>query len=82
VVEVGVSVNAEVIELFFTIAEKSNESDLSEQGRTFMNPDDPDAFVLPDLNTMLHDVDVGLHRLDHPIRIRSEQAWWASLRMN
>ncbi|HEY0369336.1 MAG TPA: preprotein translocase subunit SecA, partial [Chthoniobacterales bacterium] len=30
-------------ELFFTIDEKSNESDLSEQGRAFLNPDDPDA---------------------------------------
>src|SRR5205823_1378478 len=36
-------------ELFFTIDEKSNESDLSEQGRSFLNPDDPNAFVLPDL---------------------------------
>src|SRR5207247_8757920 len=36
-------------ELFFTIDEKSNEADLSEQGRTFLNPDDPNAFVLPDL---------------------------------
>src|ERR1700737_285147 len=36
-------------DLFFTIDEKSNESDLSEQGRTFLNPDDPNAFVLPDL---------------------------------
>jgi len=36
-------------ELFFTIDEKSNEADLSEQGRMFLNPDDPNAFVLPDL---------------------------------
>src|SRR6266699_3264990 len=36
-------------ELFFTIDEKSNEADLSEQGRIFLNPDDPNAFVLPDL---------------------------------
>ncbi|MCA1658783.1 MAG: preprotein translocase subunit SecA, partial [Verrucomicrobiaceae bacterium] len=36
-------------ELFFTIDEKSNESDLSEQGRAFLNPDEPDSFVLPDL---------------------------------
>ena len=37
-------------ELFFTIEEKSNDADLSEQGRVFLNPlDDPNAFVLPDL---------------------------------
>src|ERR1700748_2586136 len=34
-------------ELFFTIDEKSNEADLSEQGRAFLNPDEPDSFVLP-----------------------------------
>src|ERR1044072_2337178 len=33
-------------ELFFNIDEKSNESDLSEQGRAFLNPDDPNALVL------------------------------------
>src|SRR5678816_3170936 len=36
-------------ELFFTIDEKSNEADLSEQGRIFLNPDDPNAFVSPHL---------------------------------
>ncbi len=45
-------------ELFFTIDEKSNESDLSEQGRAFMNPDDPDAFVLPDLISEFTDIDL------------------------
>src|SRR5207253_11035586 len=33
-------------ELFFIIDEKSNESDLSEQGRAFLIPDDPISFVL------------------------------------
>ncbi|HEX4638653.1 MAG TPA: preprotein translocase subunit SecA [Chthoniobacterales bacterium] len=45
-------------ELFFTIDEKSNESDLSEQGRTFLNPDDPNAFVLPDLISEFTDIDL------------------------
>ncbi|MGH7938550.1 MAG: preprotein translocase subunit SecA, partial [Chthoniobacterales bacterium] len=36
-------------ELFFTMDEKSHEADLSEQGRAYLNPDDPDSFVLPDL---------------------------------
>src|SRR5439155_24554169 len=36
-------------EIFFTIDEKSNEADLSEQGRAFLNPDVRNAFVLPDL---------------------------------
>jgi preprotein translocase subunit SecA len=46
-------------ELFFTIDEKSNESDLSEQARAFLNPDDPDAFVLPDLISEFTDIDLN-----------------------
>ena len=45
-------------ELFFTIDEKSNESDLSEQGREFLNPDDPNAFVLPDLISEFTEIDL------------------------
>src|SRR6202045_3297262 len=45
-------------ELFFTIDEKSNESDLSEQGRRFLNPDDPNAFVLPDLISEFPEIDL------------------------
>ncbi len=46
-------------ELFFTIDEKSNETDLSEQGREFLNPDDPDAFVLPDLISEFTEIDLN-----------------------
>src|SRR6266581_3444655 len=45
-------------ELFFTIDEKSNEADLSEQGRSFLNPDDPNAFVLPDLINEFTEIDL------------------------
>ncbi len=45
-------------ELFFTIEERSSEADLSEQGRGFLSPDEPDAFVLPDLMTGFADIDV------------------------
>ncbi len=44
-------------ELFFTIDERAQESDLSELGRDFLNPDDPEAFVLPDLMTAFADID-------------------------
>ena len=44
-------------ELFFTIDERAHEADLSEKGREFLNPDDPDAFVLPDLITQFADID-------------------------
>ncbi len=44
-------------ELFFVMDERNHEADLSEQGRTFMNPDDPDTFVLPDLITQFAEID-------------------------
>ena len=44
-------------ELFFTIDEKQHDSDLTEKGRKYLNPNDPDAFVIPDLVTALQDVD-------------------------
>ncbi len=46
-------------ELLYAIDEKSHEADLTEKGRNFMSPKDPDAFMLPDLSTALHDVDAG-----------------------
>jgi len=45
-------------ELFFTIDEKSNDADLSEQGRDFLNPDDSNAFVLPDLISEFTEIDL------------------------
>ena len=44
-------------ELFFTIDEKQHDSDLTEKGRKFLNPNDPDAFVIPDLVTALQEID-------------------------
>lgn len=44
-------------DLFFTIDEKRHEADLTEKGRNTVSPDDPDAFVLPDLLVTLHDID-------------------------
>ena len=46
-------------EAYFTIDPKSNESDLSERGRTYLNPDDPNMFVLPDLITRFHDIEAN-----------------------
>jgi len=50
---------AEKEELFYAIDEKSHEADLTEKGRNFMSPKDPEAFVLPDLTTALHEIDAG-----------------------
>jgi preprotein translocase subunit SecA len=50
---------AEKEELLFAIDEKGHEADLTEKGRNFLSPKDPDAFMLPDLSTLLHEIDNG-----------------------
>src|SRR6202041_1982351 len=64
-------------ELLFAIDEKGHEADLTEKGRNFISPKDPDAFVLPDLATQLHDVDAGAEtdprkRLESKAKLQSE----------
>ena len=49
-------------ELYFAMDEKSHDADLTEKGRTFLSPKDPDAFVLPDLTTIFHEIDSGPER--------------------
>jgi preprotein translocase subunit SecA len=54
-----VELYAEKEQLFFAIDEKSHEADLTEKGRNYLSPKDPDAFMLPDLTTALHEIDAG-----------------------
>ncbi|WP_395753256.1 preprotein translocase subunit SecA [Prosthecobacter sp.] len=44
-------------ELYYFIEEKSHDADLTEMGRNFLNPDEPDAFVLPDIATVYSEID-------------------------
>ncbi|WP_395744746.1 preprotein translocase subunit SecA [Prosthecobacter sp.] len=44
-------------ELYYFIEEKSHDADLTEMGRNFLNPDEPDAFVLPDIATIYSEID-------------------------
>jgi preprotein translocase subunit SecA len=44
-------------ELFYVIDERNHQADLTEIGRTRLRPDNPDAFVLPDLATIYSDID-------------------------
>jgi len=44
-------------ELCFVIDEKNHQADLTEVGRKHLRPDDPDAFVLPDLATAFIDIE-------------------------
>ena len=44
-------------ELFYGIEEKSHDADLTEKGRAFLSPNDPEAFMLPDLSVAQHEID-------------------------
>ncbi len=44
-------------ELFYAIEEKSHDADLTEKGRGFLSPKDPDAFMMPDLTETYHEID-------------------------
>jgi preprotein translocase subunit SecA len=44
-------------ELYFAIDEKSHDADLTEKGRMFLSPNDPDAFMLPDITVALHEIE-------------------------
>ncbi|MES2691937.1 MAG: preprotein translocase subunit SecA [Verrucomicrobiota bacterium] len=44
-------------ELLFVIDERQHQADLTEIGRTKLRPNNPDAFVLPDLATEFSDLD-------------------------
>ncbi len=44
-------------ELLFVIDERSNVVDLTEKGRQFISPKQPEMFILPDLSIELHKVD-------------------------
>ncbi|MFO1448184.1 MAG: preprotein translocase subunit SecA [Opitutaceae bacterium] len=44
-------------ELYYSIDERQHQADLSELGRKRLRPDNPDAFVLPDLATEFSEID-------------------------
>ena len=43
--------------LFYVIDEKNHQADLTDQGRGFVSPDDPEGFVIPDLPSLFMEVD-------------------------
>ncbi|MBL9126208.1 MAG: preprotein translocase subunit SecA, partial [Verrucomicrobiales bacterium] len=63
---------AEKEELFFAIDEKGHDADLTEKGRQFLRPDDPDAFMLPDIGTQFHEIDIATG-LDARQRLEAKQ---------
>jgi preprotein translocase subunit SecA len=64
-------------ELLFAIDEKSQEADMTEKGRNYISPKDPDAFVLPDLAMALHEIDASTdtdarRRLEAKTKVQQE----------
>ncbi|MCX6997543.1 MAG: preprotein translocase subunit SecA, partial [Kiritimatiellaeota bacterium] len=59
-------------ELFFTIDEKGNDANLTEKGCATLSPNDPDAYMLPDLATQLALLD-GDHTLSEEQKIERRQ---------
>ncbi|MDD4097990.1 MAG: preprotein translocase subunit SecA [Lentisphaeria bacterium] len=43
--------------LYFAIDEKGHEAELSEMGRQYLRPGEPDAFIIPDLPTIFNEID-------------------------
>ena len=60
-------------ELYYTIDEKTHDADLSEMGRNFLNPDDPDAFVLPDLAEEYSVIDGDASQTDAQKQAKKEE---------
>jgi preprotein translocase subunit SecA len=62
-------------ELYFVIDERQHQADLTEKGRMLLKPDDPDAFMLPDLPTLFSDLEreTGLSPEDKEARKREAQ---------
>ena len=44
-------------DLYYSIDEKSNVIDLSDKGREFLSPDNPEHFVIPDLGESFHRIE-------------------------
>tara|TARA_B100000965_G_scaffold241463_1_gene202597 strand:- start:276 stop:3317 length:3042 start_codon:yes stop_codon:yes gene_type:complete len=47
-------------ELYFSIDERSSIVDLSDKGRKFLSPDDPENFVIPDIGEEFHKIESNL----------------------
>ncbi len=59
-------------ELYFTIDERGHDANLTEKGCEALSPDDPEAYVLPDLVTFLAELD-GNTALSEADKIKKRQ---------
>ena len=58
--------------LYFAMDERGSEAELSEMGRKFLRPDDPDAFVIPDLPTQFSAIDAD-PAMEEEARVKARQ---------
>ncbi len=60
--------------LYFVVDEKQHQADLTEKGRNLLHPDEPDAFVLPDLPLMFMEIEADKSLDDEGKRQAKEAA--------
>jgi len=61
-------------ELYFSIDERAHVIDLSEKGRSFLSPDDPENFVIPDIGEIYHDIENKSGLTKNEIMSKKEEA--------
>ena len=59
-------------ELYFSIDERSNVVDLSDKGRKYLAPDDPENFVIPDIGEGFHTIEKK-HSNEKDIAVEKEK---------
>ncbi len=69
-------------ENYFTIDEKTNIVDLTEKGRQFVSPKDPNMFVLPDLSETIGKIDKDGHLTAKEKLFEKEKAYQDYARKN
>ena len=62
-------------DLYFAIDEHSNSVDLSDKGREFLSPDNPETFTIPDLGEMLSDIDDDSSLSDSQKKLNKEKSY-------
>ncbi|MCH8511687.1 MAG: preprotein translocase subunit SecA [Kiritimatiellae bacterium] len=60
-------------DLYFTIDEKSNDASLTDKGTSAISPNDPNAYLLPDLATIMSELD-GDNQLTDEERVSRRRA--------
>jgi preprotein translocase subunit SecA len=61
-------------QLYFSIDERSNIVDLSEKGREFLSPENPENFVIPDLGEVFHEIENNTNLSSSDIISKKQEA--------